>query len=120
MIFTEPEKLFSYTEDRLCSAYLVWDDSDYALRALGSEDIVGIGGKALTLRDVSVICGLVLAFPEDAGIRKTQQVFCIKGLRGRSAGPLCRTGHVYNGDNCLGWKWISNNKANPLYSIEEE
>ncbi len=119
MIFIDPQKLFSYREKRLCSSYLFWHDSHYSLRTFGPADIVGIGGKASVLKDVSIICGLVLSPPEDAGMREVQQVFCIKSLSGRSVGPLSRIGHVYNGDNCLGWKWIAN-KPRPLSRIKEE
>lgn len=119
MIFIDPEKLISYEKNGLYSAYLFWHDSKYALRTVGPGDIVGIGGKASVLRDVSIICGLALAPPESFGLHETQQVFCIKGLSGRSVGPLSRTGYVYNGDNCLGWKWIAN-MPSPLSHIDEE
>ena len=129
IIRMEPERLFSYQEDRLCSAYIFLHDSRYALRTLGPESITGIGGKALVLNDVSIICGLVLNPSEASELQKTQQVFCVKGLRGkyvRQIGQTGQAGHAYNGDICLGWKWVAKGKRvakgrpRPLSQIIEE
>jgi hypothetical protein len=120
IIHMEPEKLFSYQENRLCSAYIFLNDSQYALRTLGSESIVGIGGKALTPKHISIICGLVLKSYEASELQKIQQVFCVKGLRGKHVRQIGQTGHIYNGDRCLGWKWVAGRMPRPLSQIAEE
>jgi hypothetical protein len=92
----EPEKLFFYQENCLCSAYIFLYDSQYALRGLDSESIVVIGGMALVLKDISIICSLVLKPLEASELQMTQQVFCVKGLRGKHVRQIGQIGHIYS------------------------
>jgi hypothetical protein len=120
IIHMEPEQLFSSLENRLCSTYIFLKDDQYALRILEAACIVGIGGKAFILKDVSVICGLVLKPPKASGLHKSQQIFCVKGLRGRHVQQIGKIGHVYSGNKCRGWNWATKSKSRPLSQIKEE
>jgi hypothetical protein len=68
-----PEKLFSYQHTGLRSASLYWKDNQYAVRTIGPDDIVGMGDKACTLQDVSLICGITLTHPKEMMLRQRHQ-----------------------------------------------
>lgn len=99
-----PEKLFTYRHNELCSASLYWKDNEYALRTIRSDDIVGIGDRASTLQDVSLICGITLTHPKEMELRQRHQQ-CFQHPNCPSAYPLCPIGYKFNGDNILGWEW---------------
>jgi len=120
MNFMDPGRLFSYQDNSLRSAYLYWQDSHYALRTLGIEDVVGIGGKVSDLTNMSLICGIALKRPGDLQKRYCQQRFDTNGLRDRSTGSLPQVGYTYNRDNCLWWKGTMNDEPHRLYRIDEE
>ena len=60
VIHLEPERLFSFEENRLCSAHIFMHNSESTLRNLGQDDIVSISRKASDLRSVSIIYSIVL------------------------------------------------------------
>ncbi|PMD60257.1 uncharacterized protein K444DRAFT_528693 [Hyaloscypha bicolor E] len=97
-----PKRLFSCRNNRLCSASLYWADSQYALRTIGPDDIVGIGEKVSTLKDVSHICGITLTHPTEMALRQRHQQ-CFQHPSCPPTYPVLSL--EYNGDNMLGWEW---------------
>jgi hypothetical protein len=101
-ITSTPKKLFSCRKNRLRSAFLYYTDSQYELREIGPDDIVGIGQQISTLRDVSSICGITLRHPKGMWQRHQQ---CFQHPNCPPTYPVCPIGYGYNGDNILGWEW---------------
>jgi hypothetical protein len=98
-----PEKLFSYQHTGLRSASLYWKDSQYAVRTIGPDDIVGMGERASILENVSLVCGITLTHPEEIILRQRHQQ-CFQHPKCPHASPLCPVGYRFNGDNILGWE----------------
>lgn len=68
----DPRRLFRYTASGLHSSYQVWHNGSSTIRRINSSDIVGIGGQASTLDNISTICSLTLPL---ANGHKTQSLF---------------------------------------------
>jgi hypothetical protein len=98
-----PEKLFSCQHTSLRSTSLYWKDNQYAVRTIGPDDIVGMGDKASTLQDVSLICGITLTHPKEMVLRQRHQQF-FQHPNCPQAYPLFPIGYKFNGDNILGWE----------------
>jgi hypothetical protein len=104
-ITTTPKKLFGYCEQgKLRSASLYLKDSEYALRRIRQDDIVGAGARVSTLQDVSLICGITLTHPKEMERRQRHQQ-CFQHSDCPPVYPLCPDGYKFNGDNILGWQW---------------
>jgi acyl-coenzyme A thioesterase PaaI-like protein len=103
-VTSTPKKLFSCQDNRLRSASLYWADSQHALRAIGPDDIVGIGERASTLKDVSYICGITLTHPKEMALRQRHQQ-CFQHPSCPPTYPVLSLDYKYNGDNILGWEW---------------
>jgi hypothetical protein len=98
VIRADTKRLFSYRYRKLKSAYLLWDDPQYRIRTIQTEDIVGIGGKARTLKSVKMICGLTITFSDN---HREQYVF--KTPTSEKGGLNIRLmGKGLNGE-CTGW-----------------
>jgi hypothetical protein len=94
-ISMDPRRLFFPTPELVCSASLYLHDSYHAVRKIEPEDIVGIGGKAPTLENASMVCGITLKG------QQFQQCFL-----NPKCGPIRPIPYVgYNEDICLGWEW---------------
>ncbi|OJD09512.1 hypothetical protein ACJ73_10260 [Blastomyces percursus] len=63
-----PQMLFSYKKKKLQSSYLCWHD-DNRLRTISSKDVVGMGGKASKLQDISDYCGISLRLPRNYSVQ---------------------------------------------------
>jgi hypothetical protein len=101
----DPKRLFGYGEDgKLRSASLYLEDREYAVRAIREPDIVGVGDRASTLKDVSLICGITLTHPKEVKMKQRYQQ-CFQRIDCPVAFPLCPDLYVFNGDNILGWEW---------------
>jgi ubiquinone/menaquinone biosynthesis C-methylase UbiE len=110
-ITSTPKKLFGYCEHgKLRSASLYLQDSEYALRTIRQDDIVGPGERVSTLQDVSLICGITLTHPIEMELRQRYQQ-CFQYLCCPPAYPLCPKGYKFNGDNILGWQWEDENPS---------
>lgn len=103
-----PETLFFDDGDgQLHCACIYWKDKDYSLRKIDAQDIVGIGGRVATLKDVSLICGITFRYPREVTPQGTyQQRFLHEDCP--PAYPLCATGQRYERHNILGWRWGDN------------
>jgi hypothetical protein len=99
VIPVDTKRLFSYRHKNLQSAYLLWNDPEHKVRIIDSEDIVGIGGKALTLKSVSFICGLSITFSDD---HREQYVF---ETPKKGAHDVQLIGGGFDRE-CEGWKWV--------------
>ena len=100
----EPSQLFSCCGDNeLRSASLYWQDMEYALRTIGPNDIVGVGGRASTLQSVSYTCGITLTHPKELALKYRHQ-HCFQHPDCPLAYTLLPTGCNYNGHNILGWE----------------
>ncbi|KAH8812099.1 hypothetical protein F5884DRAFT_855407 [Xylogone sp. PMI_703] len=104
IVTCQSEKLFTFQYNGLRSASLYWKDSHYALRAIGPQDIVGIGAHAANLEDVSLISGVTLTHPKEMSLRQRHQQ-CFQHPSCPPVYPICPPGYRYNGDNILGWAW---------------
>jgi hypothetical protein len=103
IIFIEPEKLILDYDNCLCSPFLFWNDALGTFRLPALKDIIGIGEQAVSLNNMSIICSIVLnPSSKDHRPRKVQQVFYVKGLKGKHVRPINQVSHVYNGDKCAG------------------
>lgn len=99
-----PRKLFSCDEDGSPrSSCLYWQDYEFTLREIKNVDIIGKGGRACTLENVSFICGLTLPHPREMSLNHRHQ-----HLFQHPDCPLAYThlpqGCNYNGHNILGWE----------------
>jgi hypothetical protein len=104
LVTSTPKNLFSCQNNRLRSASLYWADSQYALRTIGPDDIVGIGERASTLKDVSSICGITLTHPKEMELRQRYQQ-CFQHPSCPPTYPVLSLDYKYTGDNILGWEW---------------
>jgi hypothetical protein len=93
------KRLFSYRYKNLQSAYLLWNDLEHKVRTIDSEYIVGIGGKAFTLKSVSFICGLSVTFPDN---HREQYVFETPRSGARDVRLISGGGDT----ECKGWLWV--------------
>jgi hypothetical protein len=102
VIPADTKRLFSHRYKSLQSAYLLWNDPEHKVRTIDSEDIVGIGGRAFTLRNVSFICGLSVTFSD--GHREQYVLETTK----KGARDVRLIGSHKRGLNeeCAGWRWI--------------
>ena len=103
-VTSTPKRLFSCQNNRLRSASLYWADSQYALRTIGPDDIVGIGERASTLKDVTHICGITLTHPQEMVLRQRHQQ-CFQHPSCPPTYPVLSLDYKYDGDNILGWEW---------------
>jgi hypothetical protein len=99
-----PSNLFSCDENGLPrSSCVYWQDREFTLREIKAEDIVGRGGRACTLENVSYICGITLTHPREMSLKNRHQ-----HLFQHPDCPLVYThlpyGCNYNGHNILGWE----------------
>ena len=100
----DPKRLFGWEEGKLRSACLYWKDKEYALRCIGAGDIVGIGGQAANLRNVSYICGITFTLPEEIRTGLTYQK-CFVHPKCPAAYPHYPSVGVYRRNKTLGWEW---------------
>lgn len=99
-----PARLFSYSdENQLRSACLYWQDNEYALHNVTSNDVVGAGGRASTLESISSICGVSMPHPKKMGLSHRQQ-FRFQHPKCPMVYTLLPPGTNYNGRNILGWR----------------
>ena len=105
-----PETLFTYSEVRgLQSGSIYWHDSEYALRTIGPEDVVGVGGPASTLLDISLICGITLTHPRELELFDRRQ-FLFQHPSCPPISPLLPVVYNANGGWVLGWEFIGDNQ----------
>jgi hypothetical protein len=103
IILSTPEKLFSHRHTGLRSASLYWRDNQYTVRTIGPDDIVGIGERASTLQDVSLICGVILTPPKEMVLRQRhQQFFEHPNCQGIPLFPISCRSDIYK---ILGWEF---------------
>ena len=99
----EIPKLFSSTAGRrLRTAYLWWEDSGPKLRSVGTEGIVGMGGKAKWLRKIQRVCGITLTKPDRGEV---QYIFEKQGLRQGVGHRAIVPVNVPVRGAIEGWKW---------------
>jgi hypothetical protein len=98
-----PEKLFSYQNGQLCSASLYWKDNEHSLGTIGPKDIVGIGGQASALQDISQICGITLTHPREIALRRRSQ-YVLKHPECPELSHILAPGHQFNMNGILGWE----------------
>ena len=106
-----PETLFTYCDDSgLRSGSIYWDDFEYALRTIRAEDVVGLGGPASTLRDISLVCGITLTHPKEMELPDRRQ-YRFEHQSCPPISPLLPV--VYNKDGgwVLGWELMLANGA---------
>lgn len=73
-----PETLFTCSDaSGLQSDSIYWQDSQYTLRTIMQRDIVGIGGPASSIRDISLICGVTLTHPKEIELADRRQ-YCFQ------------------------------------------
>jgi hypothetical protein len=99
-----PERLFGYEDGKLRSACLYWKDPEYAIRPIESDHVVGIGGKARCLQDISNICGITFTYPDTIPLLSNYQKFFVHP-ECPPAYPLYNNGGAYNRNRTLGWQW---------------
>ena len=99
-----PKKLFGYEDGKLRSACLYWKDPECAIRPIEADYIVGIGGQAQYLQDVSYICGITFPCPDTAPSERSYQK-CFVHPECPAAYPLYPSGGVYHRNKTLGWQW---------------
>jgi hypothetical protein len=100
----DPKSLFRCEGGELHSACLYWKDKEFALRRIGTGDIVGIGGQAATLHDISYICGITFKHPDDIACGKTYQK-CLAHPKCPPVYPLYPRREVCHRKETLGWQW---------------
>ena len=99
-----PGQLFSYGDDtQLRSACLYWQDKEYALREINSNDVVGAMGRPPNLDWILSICGITMPHPNEMGLSYRRQ-FCFQHPNCLIVYTLLPAGSRYNGRNILGWE----------------
>jgi hypothetical protein len=106
-----PKRLSSYCDDtQLWSAWLYWQDKEYALRTVKSNSIVGTGDRASTLESVSSVYRISLPHPREMRLSHRRQ-YCFQ----YPSCPIVYThlpaGCKYNGHNILGWELGENHEV---------
>jgi hypothetical protein len=99
IIPVDTKRLFSYRYKNLESAYLLWNDPEHKVRIIDSEHIVGIGGRAFTLKSVSFICGLSITFSDHH-----REQYVLETPRKRAHDVQLIGGGLDT--ECEGWKWV--------------
>jgi hypothetical protein len=100
-----PDTLFTYSDSGLLqSGSLYWRDSEYAVRVIGIEDVVGIGGPASISQDISLVCGITLTHPKEMKLADRRQ-YLFQHPSCPEISPLLPI--VYNKDGgwILGWEF---------------
>ena len=109
-----PESLFTYHDNYgLRSGSLFWHDSEYALRTIVAEDVVGVGGPASNLLAISFMCGITLTLPREISLVGRRQ-YRFQHPNCPPISPLLPVVYTSDGAWVLGWAFVDDNRAEEI------